>query len=162
MSAVSESSFPELLLSARVSYLCDAIEAQAPHSRRIRCSQGLASWGSIVGLLRSVLDLWCSVGKSEVQGRVRTMAWVANALISLMALGARFLKVTPCSCSTHVCQRISHFLNPSRCLRAAFDLVRWGKRTRLCMWMVYSRATTSAMAERLVLPVFLVDDISAI
>lgn len=32
-------------------------------------------------------------------------------------------------------------------------------RTLLCMWMVYSRATTSAMAERPCLPDFLVDDI---
>lgn len=30
---------------------------------------------------------------------MRTMALCANALISLMARGARFLKVTPCSCS---------------------------------------------------------------
>lgn len=34
---------------------------------------------------------------------MRTMALCANALISLMARGARFLKVTPCSCS-HVRQ----------------------------------------------------------
>lgn len=41
-------------------------------------------------------------------------------------------------------------------------LVLGRRRTLLCMWMVYSRATTSAMAERPCLPVFLVvDDISA-
>jgi hypothetical protein len=34
-------------------------------------------------------------------------------------------------------------------------------RTRLCMWMVYSRATTSAMAERVAFPWGLVDDILA-
>lgn len=33
---------------------------------------------------------------------------------------------------------------------AAAVVPRRGVRTRLCMWMVYSRATTSAMAERVV------------
>lgn len=94
----------------------------------------------------------------------------AKALISLMARGARFLKVTPCICSQH---SISIYL-PHQC----FSLARASrvivveiegertrgqkKRTLLWRWMVYSRATTSAMAERPCLPVFLVvDDISA-
>lgn len=34
------------------------------------------------------------------EGQLRTIALNAKALISLMALGALFLKVTPCSCST--------------------------------------------------------------
>jgi hypothetical protein len=60
---------------------------------------------------------------------VHTIDLCANALISLMACGALFLKLTPC--------------------------------TRLCMWMVYSRAITSAMADRWVLPdgFFVLDDI---
>lgn len=42
-----------------------------------------------------------------------------------------------------------------------FAFVMVGKHTLLWRWMVYSRATTSAMAERPCLPVFLVvDDIS--
>lgn len=96
---------------------------------------------------------------------MRTMALCANALISLMARGARFLKVTPCSYSNvrqhsvqvsrsqvYVFHVLHHFFPGRRKLRG---------RTLLCMWMVYSRATTSAMAERPCLPVFLVDDISA-
>ena len=76
----------------------------------------------------------------------RTIAWVAKALISLMALGALFLKVTPWSCLHH--QHLSPLSVPRRCVL-----------TRLWRWMVYSRATTSAMAERWVLPVgFLVAD----
>lgn len=39
----------------------------------------------------------CSFRNGE--GDQHTMAWCANALISLMARGALFLKVTPCSCS---------------------------------------------------------------
>lgn len=34
--------------------------------------------------------------------------------------------------------------------------------TRLCMWMVYSRATTSAIAERWAFPVGFLDDILAV
>lgn len=44
---------------------------------------------------------------------------------------------------------------------AFFSAVGLGKRTLLWRWMVYSRATTSLRADRVVLPDFLVDDISA-
>jgi hypothetical protein len=74
-------------------------------------------------------EIFCALAFKAVG--VPTIDWVAKALISLMALGALFLKVTPCR--------------------------------RLCRWMVYSRATTSAMAERPCLPAgfWVLDDISA-
>ena len=79
----------------------------------------------------------------------RTIAWRANALISLIAFGALFLKLTPWSWPNS--QRSAHLSRPN-----------FASHTRLCMWMVYSRATTSAMAERVAFPVgFLVDDILA-
>ena len=42
----------------------------------------------------------CSKDSIEEAATVymHTIDFVANALISLMALGARFLNVTPCSC----------------------------------------------------------------
>lgn len=56
----------------------------------------------------------------------------------------------------HVCIRTQKQLHHGM---ASSRLVR---RTLLWRWMVYSRATTSEMAERPCLPVFLVDDISKI
>lgn len=93
------------------------------------------------------------------EGCVRTMALVAKSLISLMARGALFLKETPCSLNRSVSNPSSHPLSgsaPGGFVRSA------GRRTLLCMWMVYSRATTSAMAERWALPVGFLDDISAV
>jgi hypothetical protein len=78
------------------------------------------------------------------------MALVANALISLMARGALFLKVTPCSCP-----ELNQHPNTHHSWLGSIQRI---SRTRLCRWMVYSRATTSAMAERWG---FLVDDILA-
>lgn len=43
------------------------------------------------------------VGEEESN---RTIAWVAKALISLMARGALFLKVTPCNFSNTVSQTL--------------------------------------------------------
>lgn len=47
----------------------------------------------------------CSLGKSRCSMGIRTIARVANFLISLIALGARSLKVAPCSCCGGYCQR---------------------------------------------------------
>lgn len=47
---------------------------------------------------------WCSV--REGWGVQHTIAWCAKALISLMARGALFLKVTPCSCSKPLRQHL--------------------------------------------------------
>ena len=78
----------------------------------------------------------------------RTIAWRANALSSLIAFGALFLKLTPWSWPNS--QRSVHVSHPS-----------FASHTRLCMWTVYSRATTSAMAERVAFPVGFLDDILA-
>lgn len=58
------------------------------------------------------------------------------------------MKVTPC-----ICVRGQYFVFV-RLVDCSVVLL-----TRLCMWMVYSRATTSAMAERWVLPEGFLDDI---
>lgn len=81
------------------------------------------------------------------------MALVAKALISLMALGALFLKVTPCS------YPFSQHPNSNPAEDTVKKQKKTKKHTRLCMWMVYSRATTSAMAERVAFPEGFLDDI---
>lgn len=54
-----------------------------------------------------ILSMSCSISSvaadvvlvsEQCGGGQHTMAWCANALISLMARGALFLKETPCSC----------------------------------------------------------------
>lgn len=79
---------------------------------------------------------------------IRTMALVAKDLISLMARGALFLKVTPCSFTrkplASLFSKTSNFSPFSHNNSSRYSI----RRTLLCMWMVYSRATTSAMAER--------------
>ena len=79
-----------------------------------------------------------------------TIAFSANFLISLMARGARFLKETPCIYEDHT-DRSSQQWSIGNCRDESSD-VDSQQRTRLCMWIVYSLATTSAMADRPVLP----------
>ena len=78
------------------------------------------------------------------------MAFSANFLISLMARGARFLKETPCIYGDHTDNSGQHW-SIENCKDESSD-VDTQQRTRLCMWIVYSLATTSAMADRPVLP----------
>lgn len=64
-----------------------------------------------------------------------------------MARGALFLKVAPWSC---IEEKKSQSPSPVT-ISASFPhylAISGAERTLLCMWMVYSRATTSAMAER--------------
>lgn len=92
------------------------------------------------------------------------MDLVANALISLMALGARFLKVTPCSCfprNVSIPRLQSIKTRPDESLKRRVSARGVGKRTLLCMWMVYSRAITSWMAARGFFWFLVVVDISA-
>lgn len=85
-----------------------------------------------------------------------TMAFSANARISLIALGARFLKVAPCTCYPSLLIRHNSCLQSSARCRTAHSKVRvtairglhQTERTLLWRWMVYSRATTSSMALR--------------
>lgn len=86
------------------------------------------------------------------------MAFSAKARISLMARGARFLKETPCTCyRVYLLDSTLVFSLPPDAgqraqrvclLVAAIRGLHQTERTLLCMWMVYSRATTSSMALR--------------
>lgn len=55
----------------------------------------------------------------------RTIAWVAKALISLMARGALFLKVTPCNFSNTVSQTLfqNRYLSSVTSYRQTYSLV---------------------------------------
>lgn len=45
-------------------------------------------------------------GRKEIKAK-RTIALTANSLIALIALGARFLKLTPCTCDIASCNQSS-------------------------------------------------------
>jgi hypothetical protein len=84
--------------------------------------------------------------------QVLTIAFSANFLISLIARGALFLKETPWT----YYRRIESVFRP-KCLSFQndhnVDFIKliyqvYRSLTLLCRWIVYSRATTSAMAER--------------
>lgn len=104
-----------------------------------------------------------SSGRTEIH----TIAFSANARISLIALGARFLKVAPCT-FTHpldvfsllysVFRPIPQRIRLSTRYTAAVRGLHQTERTLLCKWIVYSLATTSSMALRPGLP----DGVSAV
>ena len=68
----------------------------------------------------------------------------------------------PAQLSRHPNQRNRSGRVPAQLCRPLMDFNKLNQHTRLWRWIVYSRATTSAMALRWVLPeAFLVEDISA-
>lgn len=89
-----------------------------------------------------------NIARKEISMFKLTIAFSAKSLISLMARGARFLKETPWTC---VIWKI-RYQSSARCqlikLKPTIHGLHQTEHTRLCRWMVYSRATTSAMALR--------------